>query len=195
MDIIGGLFNGHETSCKTVPREWWSMAQWTDGDQWQAMWCGQHTQGATFHPERPRQAWTVGTVSPGEPHEVQQTHPNAKPCTWVMAIPIISTSWRMYEWSTALPKRTARWQAKGKKAVCPCSQKASVSWAASKVAWPAGWEGWSCPSALHWCGLTWNTASRCIALSTGETWIYWNMSSRGPQKWSKGWNISATRTG
>jgi len=33
IDLMGGLFNGHET----VPREQWSMAQCPDGDRWQVV--------------------------------------------------------------------------------------------------------------------------------------------------------------
>jgi len=44
-------------------------------------------------------------------------------------------------------------------------------------------------------GLTWSTASRCGVLGTGETWTCWSASRQGPQKGSKGWNTSPTRTG
>ena len=59
----------------------------------------------------------------------------------------------------------------------------------------AGWGRWSCPSALCRWGLTWSTASRCRVPSTGESRTCWSMMREGPQKWSKGWNTSPTRTG
>ena len=32
MDLTVRVFNTQGTSCKTIPREWWSMAQCLDGD-------------------------------------------------------------------------------------------------------------------------------------------------------------------
>jgi len=72
-------------------------------------------------------------------------------------------------------------------------RKPTVSWAASNKAWPAGQGRWSCPSALHWRGLTCSAESRCGVLSTGETWTCWSTSRAGRQKWSKSWNTSPTR--
>lgn len=37
MDLMGELFDGESTSCKIIPREWWSVAQWPDGDRWQVV--------------------------------------------------------------------------------------------------------------------------------------------------------------
>jgi len=52
----------------------------------------------------------------------------------------------------------------------------TVSWATSKEAWPAGPGRWSCPSALHWWGLTWSTVSGCGVLCTRETWTFADLS-------------------
>jgi len=46
-----------------------------------------------------------------------------------------------------------------------------------------------------WWTRIWNTTSRCGVLSTGETETCWSTSREGTQKWSKGWNTSAARTG
>jgi len=72
-------------------------------------------------------------------------------------------------------------------------RKSTVSWAASKGAWPAGWGRRSCPSTLRWWGLTWSTVSRCRVLSTGEAWTCCCASRGGLQTWSMEWNTSAMR--
>jgi len=53
----------------------------------------------------------------------------------------------------------------------------------------------SCYFTLCWWDLTWSNASRCGVLSAEGTWSCWSVSRGGPQKWSKGWNTSPTRTG
>jgi len=73
-------------------------------------------------------------------------------------------------------------------------KKPTTSWATSKKPWPAGQGKWSSSSILCWWDLTWGDVSRCGVLSIGQTWACWSMSRRGPQKWSKGWNTSPTRT-
>lgn len=37
MDLMGGLFDRWGTGCKIIHREWWWMAQCSDGDQWQVV--------------------------------------------------------------------------------------------------------------------------------------------------------------
>ena len=99
--------------------------------------------------------------------------------------------------STALPKKTWGWMGSWTWASNVPSQprKPTLSLSASKAAWSAGRGRWSCPSAPCWWDLTYSTASRCGVLSTAETWSCWSMSRGGPEKCSKGWNISPMRTG
>ena len=74
-------------------------------------------------------------------------------------------------------------------------RKPTVSWAASKGAWSAGWGKWSCPSTLCWWDLIWSNVSSCSVLSTGGILTCWSVSRGGQQKWSKEWSTFPVRTG
>ena len=127
------------------------------------------------------------------------TRPSARSCTWVGATPGINIGWGMNGLRAALPRRTwgCWWMNSWTWAGNMRSQlrKPTVSWAASKEAWPAGWGRWFCPSTPLWRDHTWSTASGSGVLSTGRTWTCWSGSRGGPQKWSEGWNSSPKRKG
>ena len=80
-------------------------------------------------------------------------------------------------------------------ATCLQPRRPTISWDASKEAWPAGWGRWFCPSTLLWWDSTWSPASSSGALSTGKTWTSWIGSRGGPQKWSEGCNTFPVRKG
>jgi len=175
---MGALIDGWGTGCKTVTCEQWSVDPCLDGDQWQVVslrwqyWahcsfisssittvglstlsaCSQMTSSrgvqSTCSKDRmpsrgiPQQAPTMG---PGEPREVQQCHVQ---------------SLTHKSWQPSQPLQVGEWKKEGAQ---PCwkvlghtgSQKAgpkkpTISWAAPKRAWPAGWGGWFCPSTQCW---------------------------------------------
>jgi len=141
----------------------------------QAVGCSWHAWGMGCHPERPRQAWAVGA---GEPHEIKKIQ--AQGLVPESTQPIQAGEWKDWEqpcWN--LTYLGYPWMG---------------SWT-SKEARAAGQCRWSCPSTLHWWGLTWSTGSRCGVFSTGETLTCWSVSRRETQKRSKGWNTSPLRTG
>ena len=76
----------------------------------------------------------------------------ARSCTG--ATPGINTGWGMKGLRAALPRRTwgCWWMKSWTWASNARSQprRPTVSWAASKAAWPAGWGRGFCPSALLW---------------------------------------------
>jgi len=135
--------------------------------------------------ERPGQAWAVGSGKPREVQQIQvqdlapglqQLSLSTQAGGQVISLPeIIWVYWWMAHWT---------WTS----SVSSQLKKPIVSWTASKSV------RWSCPSALRWGDLTWRTAPRWWVLNTGERWTYWSTSREGPQKWSKEWNTSLTRT-
>ena len=122
------------------------------------------------------------------------TRPSARSCTRVGAIPSTNTDWAENGLRAALRRRTwvcslmrsSTWSDN----VHLQPRKPTTSWAASKVAWPAGQGRGSCSFTLLWWDLIWSTASSSGALSTGKTWTCWSRSRGGSQKWSEGWNTS-----
>lgn len=85
----------------------------------------------------------------------------------------------------ALPGRTWRcwqmryWTCPG--SVCSQPRKTIVSWAASKPAWPAGWEMGICPSAALWWDPTCSAESSPGVPSAGRTRTSWSKSYGGWQ--------------
>ena len=74
-------------------------------------------------------------------------------------------------------------------------RKPTVSWAASREAWPVDQGRWFCRSALLGWDPTCSSVSSSGALSTGKTWTCWSRSREGLKKWSEGWKTSPIRTG
>jgi len=71
------------------------------------------------------------------------TNLSARSCTWIDATITTNTSWGMKELSAVLPKKTWRYWWMGSwtwaSNVPLQPRKPTVSWAASKEVWPAGW--------------------------------------------------------
>ena len=59
---------------------------------------------------------------------------------------------------------TSWWEAQHECNACLQPRRPTVSWAASKEAWPAGQRRWFCLSSLLWWDLTWSPASSSGAL-------------------------------
>ena len=118
---------------------------------------------------------------------------------WYRATPDIGTGWRMKALTASLPRRTwGYWWVKSwiwATSVSSQPRRPTVSWAASKEAWPAGRGRWFCSSALPWWDPAGSTGFSSGAPSTRSTWKYWNGSRGGPQRRSEGWNTSLTRAG
>jgi len=125
--------------------------------------------------------------------------PSARSCRWVEVIPSPNTGWVENGLRAALRRRTwgcqlirsSTWLSN----VCSQPRRPTVSWAASREAWPAGRGRGLCPSTLLWWDPTWSPASSSGALSTGKTWTCWSGSRGGLQKRSEGWSTSPMRKG
>jgi len=109
--------------------------------------------------------------------------PSARSCTWLTAIPRINTGWvenglravlRRRSWRCWL-MRSSTWAG----SVCLQPRKPTVSWAASKVMWPAGWGKWQTSTC--------STVLSSEASSIRKTWAYWSK--------SEGWSTSTGKTG
>jgi len=74
-------------------------------------------------------------------------------------------------------------------------RKPTISGAASREAWPAGWGMGFCPfTPLSW-DPTWSPASSSGAPNIRRTWMCWSGSRGTPRRWSESWSTSPTRTG
>ena len=127
------------------------------------------------------------------------TRPSARSCVWVGAIPAINTGCGMKGLRAALPRRAwVYWWMKNltwATNVRSEPRRPTISWAASREAWPAGRRRGFCPSTPLWSDLTWSSASSSGAPSTRRTWSCWSRSRGGPQRSSKGWSTSPMRKG
>ena len=127
------------------------------------------------------------------------TRPSARSWTWDGAISSPNKGWVENGWKAALRRRTwGCWLTR--RSTWPINvwsqpRRQTISWAASKEAWPAGQERWFYYSTLLWWDLTWRPASSSEALNTGKKWSCWTESRGGPQIWSEGWNTSSVRKG
>ena len=116
----------------------------------QAEWCGRHARGKGCHPEGPWQAWEVGLW---EPHEVQQGQVRGPSPGSGQSQAQIQAG-RKIDSRAALRRRTwgcwlmrsSMWSGN----VCLQAWKPTISWAASREAWPAGRGRWFCPSTQFW---------------------------------------------
>jgi len=78
--------------------------------------------------------------------------------------------------------------------VCLQPRKPTVSWAASKEAWPAGrGRGFCSFTPLSW-DPTWSPASSG-APNIRRTWMCWSRSRATPRRWFEGCSTAPTRTG
>ena len=125
------------------------------------------------------------------------TRLSAWSCTWFEEIPSTNTGWAEKRLVAALRRRTQLCCLTRRSAwphnMCSQPRRPTVSWAASKAAWPAGRGRWFC--TLLWWDLTQSPASSYGAPSTRRTWTCWSGSRGVPQRWSKGWNTSPMRKG
>ena len=128
------------------------------------------------------------------------TRPRTRSCTWVGAIPAITTGWGMERSRAALPRRTwgywwmKSWTQASNVRLQP--RMPTISWAASRAAWPAGQGSGFCPCTLLWWDPTWSPASSSGALSTGKTWTCWVGPEEDVHKNEpEGWNTSPVRKG
>ena len=136
------------------------------------------------------------------------TRPSARSCTWVGATPTMNTGWGMRGLRAALLRRTwgywwiKSWTWATNTRLQP--RRATVSWAASRVAWPAGQGRGFCPSAPVWWDPIWSPASSSGALSTGKTWTCWAGPEEGhkndqraltPLLWGKAERVGAVQPG
>ena len=82
------------------------------------------------------------------------TMPSARFCSWVVAIPSTNTGWAENGLRAVLRRRTLGcWLIRSSASpsnVHSQPRRPTVSWAASREAWPAGHGKWFCPSALLW---------------------------------------------
>jgi len=155
-----------------------------------------------FFPHRRKSMPSGGTLTglKGRPMWTSwgSTRPRARSCTWLGAIPRTNTDWAENGLRAAQPRTWGCWLTKSSiwpSSVCSQPRRPTMSWTASKVAWPAGQERWFCPSTLLWWAPTWSPASSSGALSTGKTWSCCSRSRGGPQKRSEGWSTSPVKKG
>ena len=83
------------------------------------------------------------------------TRTSARSCTWVGAIASTNTCWADNGLRAALRRRTWGWwltrSSTWPGGVYLEPRRPTVSWAASREVWPAGWGRWFCPSTpLRW---------------------------------------------
>ena len=127
------------------------------------------------------------------------TRPSARSCMWVGAIPSTNTGWAEKGLRAALRRKTwgCWWILKLNMAsnVHLQPRKPTISWAASKEAWPAGWGRWFSPSHsalmrphLEYCIQLWGPQHK-KDMDLLE-WV-----QRRPWRWSEGWSTSPMKTG
>jgi len=95
-----------------------------------------------------RGTWTSSRIGPVWTSR-DATRPSARSCTRVRATPAISTGWEMSSLRAALLRRT--WGCQCMKSMTWADnvhlqpRRPTISWTASREAWPAGQVRWFCP--------------------------------------------------
>lgn len=115
-----------------------------------------------------------------------------KVLTWEAAIPCSSTYLGLSRWKATPQKRTlASWWTPSRtfaNNTASCQRRSKSSWVALQVKGRC-----SFVSREHWWDYTWSSGSSSGLPHTRKTWIYWSQSSKEPQRWLRGWNITNRR--